>query len=120
MRISTEQEEVTIPEKYHYALMPFSVVEPMLRVPIAEDAYISNDTESRALRDLLTKGYRWVRTDNEFCVFEKIVGLVSGLPPRETEKLYSGTAKTSASAAATSLRSLRTSVGKPRCSTSPL
>ena len=37
------------------------------------DAYLSEDLDSElsGIRDALNKGYRWVRTDGEYAVFEK-------------------------------------------------
>lgn len=36
------------------------------------DAYVADDATSRPLREALDKGYRWVRTDGEYAVFEKV------------------------------------------------
>jgi hypothetical protein len=46
------------------------------------DSYIAVDAESEAIRELLANGYRWVRTDCGFAVFEKPVSLVGG-PKKE-------------------------------------
>ena len=37
------------------------------------DAYLSQDLHSEldGIRDALNKGYRWVRTDGAFAIFEK-------------------------------------------------
>jgi hypothetical protein len=35
------------------------------------DAYISEDATTAALRDLLAQGYRWVRNDEYWAIFEK-------------------------------------------------
>jgi methionine aminopeptidase len=35
------------------------------------DAYVAEDATIRAVRELLAKGYRWVRTDGDWAVFEK-------------------------------------------------
>ena len=42
------------------------------------DAYLSEDLNSElsGIRDALNKGYRWVRTDGDYAVFEK-----ESLPP---------------------------------------
>jgi hypothetical protein len=37
------------------------------------DAYVSDDPDTRAVRDLLAKGFRWVRTEGDVAVFEKEV-----------------------------------------------
>jgi len=58
--------------RYHYATMALATVEALCRVPMSDvGAYISQDAESHALSVLLAKGYRWIRTDGEHCVFEK-------------------------------------------------
>ena len=43
------------------------------RPPEMADAYLSQDLHSEldGIRDALNKGYRWVRTDGEFAIFEK-------------------------------------------------
>ncbi len=63
---------------YHYATMPLGAVAEMGRVPAPEDGYLSEDENVRAIRDLLAKGYRWVRSDGEWAVFERIIET----PPR--------------------------------------
>jgi len=70
------------PPLYHYATMPFAAVREMLQVPVPEGAYLAEDAETKALRDLLRKGYRWIRTDGDHAVFEKC--LREGLPARWT------------------------------------
>jgi hypothetical protein len=35
------------------------------------DSYVAEDEESKTLQDLLTNGYRWIRTDGGCAVFEK-------------------------------------------------
>jgi hypothetical protein len=35
------------------------------------DAYIAEDATTAALRDLLAQGYRWVRHDEYWAIFEK-------------------------------------------------
>lgn len=77
MKLKTTHEETELSERFHYATMPLSVVEPMMRVPQPPNAYLSQDAESTALKELLKKGYRWVRTDGDICVFEKAVGICS-------------------------------------------
>jgi hypothetical protein len=71
--IKTKKELVGIRTRYHYATMPFTTVAHMLQMPIPPDAYLSEDDNSKALRELLAKGYRWVRTDGDLCIFEKII-----------------------------------------------
>jgi hypothetical protein len=59
--------------KYHYFTVPASDVIGCARLCVEPDSYISDDPTSQALRELLRKGYRWIRTDGEYAVFEKIV-----------------------------------------------
>ena len=52
--------------------------------PITQpDAYLSEDLDSElsSIRDALNKGYRWVRTDGDYAVFEK-----ESLPPLLQER----------------------------------
>ena len=38
---------------------------------MGEDAYFADEFHTKAVRDLLAKGYRWIRTEGEWAVFEK-------------------------------------------------
>ncbi len=58
-------------DRYSYATMPLNAVIPLLCVPAPKESYISDDRNSRALRELLFQGYRWIRTDGDICVFER-------------------------------------------------
>lgn len=58
---------------YHYATVRADAVAAMARVPAPEDSFLSLDAEVAAVRDLLAKGYRWIRTDGEWAVFERAV-----------------------------------------------
>ncbi len=62
-----------IADIYHYATMPLALVEPCFRVPIPPDSFLSEDPAVAELRALLSAGYRWIRTDGEICVFEKLM-----------------------------------------------
>jgi hypothetical protein len=59
------------PKKYQYATLPMEEVASALQVLTNPDAYISEDATTAALRDLLAQGYRWVRHDEYWAVFEK-------------------------------------------------
>ncbi|GEM_PF-1758174 len=58
---------------YHYATVRADALVAMARVPAPEDSYLSLDGEVAAVRDLLAKGYRWIRTDGEWAVFERAI-----------------------------------------------
>ena len=62
---------ITTPKKYQYATLPMEEVASALQVLTNPDAYISEDATTAALRDLLAQGYRWVRHDEYWAVFEK-------------------------------------------------
>ena len=62
---------ISTPKKYQYATLPMEEVASALQVLTNPDAYISEDATSAALRDLLAQGYRWVRHDEYWAVFEK-------------------------------------------------
>jgi hypothetical protein len=59
------------PKKYQYATLPMEEVASALQVLTNPDAYISEDATTAALRDLLAQGYRWIRHDEYWAVFEK-------------------------------------------------
>jgi len=67
---------------YHYATLPLVDVEPCFRVPVPPDSFLSQDGIAAELSLLLKSGYRWIRTDGEFCIFEKT--LREGIPTNKT------------------------------------
>lgn len=67
-----------ISDQYHYATMLVEDIVPLLQMPVPEGAYLSEDHTTSTLRNLLRKGYRWIRTDGPYAVFEKLI--CEGLP----------------------------------------
>lgn len=64
--------------RYHYATLPAEDVCHSARVCTDPDSYIADDPISKAARDLLKQGYRWIRSDNidgegRAAIFEKIL-----------------------------------------------
>lgn len=59
--------------RYHYATLPALEVCESAQVLTNPDSYIADDSISKAARDLLQKGYRWIRTDGGWAIFEKEV-----------------------------------------------
>jgi hypothetical protein len=59
------------PKKYQYATLPMEDVASAVQVLTNPDAYISEDATTAALRDLLAQGYRWIRHDEYWAIFEK-------------------------------------------------
>ena len=58
--------------RFHYATVPAEYLMLGARVDFGEgEAYVADDFQTRAVRKLLEKGYRWIRTDGEWAVFEK-------------------------------------------------
>ncbi len=57
--------------RFHYATVPAEYVLLAARFDAGPDAYVAEDAATIAVRDLLVKGYRWVRTDGGWAVFEK-------------------------------------------------
>ena len=64
-------ENISTPKKYQYATLPMEDVASAVQVLTNPDAYISEDATTAALRDLLAQGYRWVRHDEYWAIFEK-------------------------------------------------
>jgi hypothetical protein len=64
-------ETLSVPKKYHYATLPMEEVASAMQVLTKPDAYIAEDATTAALHDLLAQGYRWVRHDEYWAVFEK-------------------------------------------------
>jgi hypothetical protein len=61
--------------RFHYATVPLEDVAWAAHITTEPDAYVADDAATQAVRELLAKGYRWVRTDRDWAVFEKeIIG----------------------------------------------
>ena len=58
---------------YEYACVSVEAVRALTAEPKYPDAYVSEDTGTAVVRDLLKCGFRWVRTEGESAIFEKEV-----------------------------------------------
>jgi hypothetical protein len=67
-----------INNQYHYATMRVADIVPLLQLPVPDDSYTSEDHTTSTLRNLLHQGYRWIRTDGDHAVFEKLI--LEGIP----------------------------------------
>lgn len=60
---------------YDYILFNAQLVQHCFRFrsPVQPDSYLSEDLggEVAAIQDAINKGYRWVRTEGAFAIFEK-------------------------------------------------
>jgi hypothetical protein len=63
--------------RYHYATIPAHHVIDGARLLTQPDAYLAEEPAFAVIRDLLLKGYRWIRTDTvageSYAIFEKAV-----------------------------------------------
>ena len=57
--------------RFHYATVSAESVLLAGRIDVRPDGYVTDDAETIAVRNLLAKGYRWIRTDGGLAVFEK-------------------------------------------------
>lgn len=56
---------------YRYATLPITVVAGLTAgLSHVRGAFIAADAESDAYADLISRGYRWIRTDGDLAVFE--------------------------------------------------
>lgn len=58
---------------YEYACVDVDAVRSLTMEPKYADAYVSEDSDTAAVRELLERGFRWIRTDGELAIFEKEV-----------------------------------------------
>jgi hypothetical protein len=58
---------------YEYACVSVEAVRALTAEPKYPDAYVSQDVDTAAIRALLERGFRWIRTEGELAVFEKEV-----------------------------------------------
>jgi hypothetical protein len=67
--------------RYHYVTVPQDAVIGAARLLTEPDAYIASDPETEGIKDLLTKGYRWIRSEDGFAVFERAFGVYEESKP---------------------------------------
>ena len=65
--------DVPARRKFEYATVSAEAVRAVTARPMPPDAYVSQDRDTEAVRDLLARGFRWVRTEGDLAVFEKEV-----------------------------------------------
>ncbi|MFZ4484805.1 MAG: hypothetical protein ACOYOL_13080 [Chthoniobacterales bacterium] len=65
--------EVPMRRRFDYATVSADAVRAVTTRPMMPDAYVSQDRDTEAVRDLLAEGFRWVRTEGELAIFEKEV-----------------------------------------------
>jgi hypothetical protein len=68
--IVTKLDSINQPCKYDYRCFLFTDVVGILHT--VNLARMSQDSATLAVLDALAEGFRWVRTDGDFCVFERI------------------------------------------------
>lgn len=55
---------------YTYAIVPLALIHEISLTPIHDGAYVSQSAGAARVRELLAAGYRWVRSEGEYAVFE--------------------------------------------------
>lgn len=65
--------EAPMRRRFDYATVNAEAVRAVTARPMPDAGYVSQDRDTEAVRDLLAKGYRWVRTEGELAIFEKEV-----------------------------------------------
>jgi hypothetical protein len=63
---------MTMPQ-YTYRVFDAQTVRQFFYLPRFRDSYISEDQVARCLREALEDGFRWVRTEGDYAIFEKQV-----------------------------------------------
>lgn len=58
-----------------YAVLPFEqVIHALQVIPASAANDLSGDDTVKQVKDLLSQGYRWVRTDGGYAIFERTDG----------------------------------------------
>ncbi len=57
--------------EYEYATMPLGEVLPITSAVKHQDSYLSEDSPLQCYRELLRKGFRWVRSEEGQAIFER-------------------------------------------------
>lgn len=55
---------------YKYAAVKVADLLAIIEVPAPKGSYVSKSEETRAILNLTERGYRWIRTDGDYAVFE--------------------------------------------------
>jgi len=59
--------------KYEYYTVELDTVAEAFVLPVEQDAYVTQTNYSIKIRALLAEGFRWVRTDGCWAIFEREV-----------------------------------------------
>lgn len=73
--------------RYEYKLIPVSFIREVSRIPVdMPDAYHSAELidPKSIVNDLLSKGYRWIRTEGDDAIMEKVTSIETSLPQHDT------------------------------------
>lgn len=67
--------------RYHYVTVPVDTVIGAARLLTEPDAYIASDPETDGIKELLKNGYRWIRSEDGFAIFERAFGVYEESKP---------------------------------------
>lgn len=56
---------------YEYEILPYDEVVAIFKFTEDPGAYLSEDSISKELKRILSQGFRWVRSEGDFAVFER-------------------------------------------------
>jgi hypothetical protein len=65
---------------YEYRAMPVVIVLGLVSALDRPGIYLSDDAELRGYRSVIEGGFRWVRTDGEWAIFERFVSKFDQAP----------------------------------------
>lgn len=60
-------------KRYHYVTVRAEALASLSQIISEPDAYVADCDLAKEVRGMLQKGYRWIRTDGGWAVFEKQV-----------------------------------------------
>jgi hypothetical protein len=67
------------PKRFHYVTVPAHHVADAALLCIEPDSYVAREEVGEKIKELLFRGYRWIRTDQiggeSYAIFEKEFGL---------------------------------------------
>lgn len=58
---------------YRYAVFPKELMLAATTIPLEPDAYIADEPGIIKIREYLGEGYRWIRTDGDSAILEKVI-----------------------------------------------
>jgi hypothetical protein len=70
-------------KKFEYLTVPVALARDAFASTLEPDSYVSQSEHTIRMEEILQQGYRWVRSDNDYAIFEREIAVKKPDPPAE-------------------------------------